>query len=340
MMTMTLMHVISFRLQSTAAVERCVLAIAIVFLTAGAKGLAMDATILKRTHLPSLPSASAIEVRAGELVVIGDDSPWLFTLHSNGEIARKALLLPGEKDTFRIPKDRKPDLEAMAVLSHRGAAFLCIFGSGSLAPQREVALLVAETGSGPTVQSRSLTSLYAAFRQDRVFEGQVPNIEAAALTANDLVLFQRGNKGRQNAIVRLSLAEMSDFLFDPGKAVPRFVAQAVDLPKIQDVSAGFSGAFALDAQRIAFSASVEATKDAYNDGKILGSFVGIVEERVSGTLNPVAARLLEASGKPSKSKLEGITLKSKTERELLLWGVVDNDNGSSELLEIRVRLDK
>ena len=96
------------------------------------------------------------------------------------------------------------------------------------------------------------------------------NIEATAFSDNSIFLFNR----KKNIIFKFIYKEfLAHLKGEP--AFPKVEISQFSLPKINGIEAGFSGATAMKlAPKIVFTASVEATSYAYNDGAILGSFVG------------------------------------------------------------------
>lgn len=109
--------------------------------------------------------------------------------------------------------------------------------------------------------------------------------------AGDQVFFlNRGNSG-PNLIFRADLGEVVAYMRGERETLSRIERYDVRLPVVQGFEATFSGADywpQLDA--LVFSASVEATGDAYADGAVLGSYLGVVrlEQLRSGTINDLS----------------------------------------------------
>ncbi len=103
---------------------------------------------------------------------------------------------------------------------------------------------------------------------------------------------------------------------------------------LENTIAGFSGACVLqDNSGLLFTASLEATSNAYNDGEILGSYIGTIkfndfDKGISNT-KPVIV-----NGEILKTKLEGVSIKSFKNNELKIITVSDNDDGTSWVYEI------
>ena len=289
----------------------------------------MTATILSENSLPGLPSASGVEIIGPVAYVIGDDSPYLYqldaaTLAPAGRIA----LFEAAADfaSGRMPKLVKPDLECMVALTWPdGRAGLLLLGSGSR-PNRARAWFVPAEGA-QVPEAVDLTLLYALLAA-QLPAGVVLNLEAAATTATELLLFQR-TVGRADAALLfvLPLAETLALLTNAPGANPPAVHQLVfGLPLIYGCPAGFSGATFVDG-RLFVSASVEDTADAVLDGAVLGSFVGVVDV-AAGTAT--LAQLAWADGRPYFGKVEGLAVRRQLADghfELLL--VTDDDAGGS-----------
>ena len=154
----------------------------------------LTATIISAAPLP-LPSASGIEIVGETAFVISDDAPFLYSF-CTADLMPNAPIRLFETAHFssgRIPKDLKPDLEAIAFLpaSSAGGAGLLVAGSGATAA-REGGFWVeidAENRSG-AVYPVSLAGLYRALRM-HLPAGQPLNLEACTSTATELLLFQR-----------------------------------------------------------------------------------------------------------------------------------------------------
>ena len=295
----------------------------------------MTATIHSEITLPGLPSASGIEILGATAYVIGDDSPNLYLLDA-------ATLAPiGQVPLFdatgfasgRIPKPEKPDLECLAALTWPdGRPGLLVLGSGSL-PTRARGWFVPTEGP-PVPEAVDLTALYAALRT-QLPAGVVLNLEAAATTATELLLFQR-TVGRADAALLFVLPLAAALSFMQGNApVPTVHQLVLELPLIDGCPAGFSGATFVDGQLLV-SASVENTADAVLDGDVLGSFVGVVDVAAR---TATFARLVWADGRAYYGKVEGLAVRQHLANgyfEVVL--VTDDDAGGSTAVIAQVRL--
>lgn len=287
----------------------------------------MTATILSENRIPDLPSASGIEILGPTAYVIGDDSPYLYLLDAAtlAVLSRVALFDTAAFGTGRIPKATKPDLEALAALTWPdGRAGVLVLGSGST-PAREVGWFVPVSG-GPPLRV-DLGPLYQQLRA-HLPAGVVLNLEAAATTETELLLFQR-TVGRADAALLFALPlapVLHQLAGTAGAKVPTPRQLVFELPQIDGCPAGFSGATFVHGH-LFVSASVENTTDAVLDGAVLGSFVGVVDVPAQ---KATFARLAWADGRPYHGKVEGLAVRLQLpdgRLELLL--VTDDDAGGS-----------
>ena len=297
----------------------------------------MTATILTENPIPGLPSASGVEIIGPVAYVIGDDSPVLYQLDAATLALTSQVLLFDAGPAFatgRIAKPAKPDLECLAALTWPdGRPGLLLLGSGSR-PNRARGWFVPT--ENPVPDAVDLTALYALLAA-RLPAGVVLNLEAAATTATELLLFQR-TVGRADAALLfvLPLAETLALLTGAaGAALPAVHQLVFELPLIDGCPAGFSGATFADGL-LFVSASVENTADAVLDGAVLGSFIGVVDV-AAGTAT--LARLAWADGRPYLGKVEGLAVRQQLAPghfELLL--VTDDDAGGSTAATAHLRL--
>ena len=297
----------------------------------------MTAAIQSETGLPGLPSASGIEIVGPTAYVVADDAPFLYALDA-ATLAPTGRIPLFETAGFaggRLPKATKPDLEALAACTWPGRGpGLLLLGSGS-APLRHCGYWVPlppVPGGAPPPEALHLGALYAAARA-ALPPGALLNIEAAATTATELLLLQRGvGAGAAAVVLRLPLAAALAHLAGQGPA-PTPAAQRFGLPAVDGCPAGFSGAMFLEG-RLWVTASVENTADPVRDGAVLGSFVGVLD-LATGTAD--FARLAWADGRAYRGKVEGLAQRRPLpggRQELLL--VTDDDQGGSTALVVEV----
>lgn len=303
----------------------------------------MRATIIRQLDLPNLPSASGVEILGETVYIIGDDSPYLYRFGAAELQLGQAITLfdTAHFSSGRIPKAIKPDLECLTALTdaRTGETGLLAFGSGATSA-REGGFWVP-IGNKPaavTVYPVGLGLLYARLRE-LLPAGVTLNLEAAAASATELLLFQRTvGAPAGNFIYRLPLAATLDYLQHRQLQLPPVRAQHFSLPEIEGKPAGFSGA-SFHEGGLFVTASVEDTTDAVLDGAVLGSFVGVLNPD-----NPTAAlasfaQLQLPDGQPYRGKVESVAVRRTLARgryELLL--VTDDDQGGSTAVLVEVQL--
>lgn len=281
-----------------------------------------------------LPSASGVAGLAGKIYVAGDDSPWLFAMDERFSIIEKFRISDWPTDEFdRILKPIKPDLESVATVTDDGVDFLVVLGSGSKLKTRETGFVVSDSGAvvRETDMQAAYTELKSAARINEL------NLEGFAVDDDDVFLLNRINGGG-NFLFRIDSQQFRDYMF--GRATTLGVVEtfSLKLPEIAGFEAGLSGAdFWRDRNSILFTASVEATGNSYDDGQILGSFIGVIDINSlrQETLNDVTAAsyLVQADDKPVLTKIESIVILDHNNTKVRGIAVSDNDDGSSEFLK-------
>ncbi|WP_045690211.1 DUF6929 family protein [Hymenobacter sp. AT01-02] len=301
----------------------------------------MQALIQQETALPNLPSASGVELVGNVAYVIGDDAPFLYQLDAASMVAGEPtpLFETAHFSTGRIPKDRKLDLECLTALTTAsGEKGLLALGSGATSVREQGFWVVLPHGPGAaaTVYPLALSGLYAALRK-QLPAGITLNLEAAATTPQELLLFQRTvGSAAGNLVFRLPLAATLSFLQHHTTQAPAVRHQFYHLPTIDGKPAGFSGAAFFEDQ-LFITASVEDTQDAVLDGAVLGSFVGLLDlKRESRQPVAVACTLLtQPDGQPYRGKVESVVVRRRSgsnRYELLL--VTDDDQGGSTAVSV------
>jgi hypothetical protein len=323
------------------------LATALVLMTFASGSHAADNIDIATTGpvvLKALPSGSGMTWHAGKYFVVGDDSPYLFTLNRKFAIVDKTLLQDHPlKKNGRIAKKIKPDHEAMATVAWNGAVWNLILGSGSKKGTRESGLLVAVNDKSVS-HVRDMAGLYREFAALAGFEaGQTVNIEGVAVARDAVYFFNRGNAG-QNLLFKVALADLMAYMTGQANRIADIRRYVVKLPRLEGREAGLSGADHWpEIDSLVYSASVEGTDNAYDDGAVLGSFLGLIplselEDGAPIDLTRSAQRLLSKGGVPLKTKVESIALTHTGPRQATAALVSDNDDGTSEFFDVVLSL--
>lgn len=289
----------------------------------------------------NLSSGSGMVVNDGKLMVVGDDSPWLFSVNNDFKINAKTLIdqFPVNKQN-RINHKIKPDFESMTMVNYLNKPYYLVMGSGSKAVLREQAYLMPVNGGEN--QKLSLSNLYAQLHKAAKFTQQEKiNIEGIANTGTEIFIFNRGNEGK-NAIFTINEKELMDYLEGKAQTLPSLKVYQVQLPKINGVQACFSGAdYWKDTNSMLFTASVEGNnQSSINDGAIQGSFIGVLPLKAlanKSTLDLTAySQEIKNNGKAVITKAESIAIENQTNKQANGYIVSDNDNGTSQFFTFTI----
>lgn len=267
-------------------------------------------------------AASGLALHGGRLVVAQDDASFLAVVASDGVAA---IALPRGVDgrrRFEVAignKLDKLDLESCVAVDDE----LWAFGSGSL-PMREK---ICRVQHGPP----RVLEASPFYRRLREALGCALNIEGAARVGDQLWLFHRGNTGAADvgpAVLRVDLSALRAWLDARGPVPAIADVEVFDLGAIEGAPLGFTDAVAY-AGAVLYLASAEATDNAIDDGRVLGSQLGVITaEAVRAT--PLAGERGEAV------KAEGLALDPA--RPGYAWVALDPDDPEppATLLEIEL----
>ncbi len=285
----------------------------------------MDFTISFRKVTREITGASGLVKCGGFYYALGDNSPFLFKLNGQFDIVLKYPIY-APYDHYQeepIPKSRKPDFEAFEVV---GENVMIGLGSGSKSPERDRAIVIT-LGNPISITRYDLAGFYSALKAVEILKGHELNIEAAAFVNQTLYLFNRG----KNIIFSLDYQKLLAFL-DGSLTCPEIHYDELELPYARGIQSGFSGATIDHASgTMIITSSVENTSNAYDDGEILGSYIGLVPIENRKIKPPVRWTPVEYQGSPLK--VESVAIDGwlgKRNVELVL--TVDNDDGQSHFL--------
>ncbi len=280
---------------------------------------------------PAHVSAASGLVRAGAwLYVIADDALHLAVFPAEGTAPGHSVrLFEGDlPDEPKARKAAKPDLEALCRLPPLAGCphgALLALPSGST-PERLRGALVPLAADG-TLAGEPRTIDFATLYTQLTRELGPLNIEGAAVTGSRLRLLNRGN-GAQGADALVDLdAERTLRALETGRlgADTLRTVRRWELGQVGGVRLSFTDAAPLPDGRIVFTAAAEDTRDAYADGPVKGSAVGV--------LAPDGTPLF-LDGVDALVKLEGVDARVEGGRiHLLLVADADDPAVAAPLLE-------
>lgn len=311
----------------------------------------MKISIVRKATLEGVASASAVEVVDGIIYILSDDSSCLYKIKHDLTILEKIVLYKtSAEDREHIPKPEKADLECMGQLSINGYKHLLILGSGSVSPQREKGFLIKL----PTNYNRkhlvweiNVKSLYNLLRShDEVSADERINLEGLAFGEENVYILNRGNgTGSYNVVLSFNKVEFIEYIQGHTEGVPFPSVRKVDLPEIKGIKSGFTGADFFD-QQFWITCSAEDTPNAYDDGEVKGSMMGILEitHEYTGRFMEEVIRMktiaaFEENDGIFSSKIESVSVYEKDQTgAYTALAVTDNDGKPSELLLLDIKL--
>jgi hypothetical protein len=291
------------------------------------KKIALETT----QQFPAYPSASGIEYFRGHYYIMGDDATHLLVLDSNLTVKDSIRVWPG--DEKRIPKNSKPDFEALSIIrADNNGPRLLLTGSGSLPPHRDSACLF-----DPATSTSTLLSLDTFYHRIKARGLEQLNLEGACTIPGLFIFSNRGNKSfRKNHLILTS----DDFWMRQTTAPITLIkiGSNIDSNSFQGVS---GLAYMRNGDRLLLTVSTEDTKSAYEDGAIGKSYLWIVDnissKRRWNSINPNRIIDLEDIDPAFKgNKIESVCVTAETRNYLHLALVADNDDGGSRLFRIRI----
>jgi hypothetical protein len=291
-----------------------------------------EASVTDEIYFQNMPSASGIVKFQDSYYVIGDDSPYLFQLDSGFELTNKIQIFSKKKlQDGRLPKKHKPDFECITIVPWGNDNDLLVFGSGSK-KERDVLIRIDINKGKENIESYSLKKFYKHLSKKSKGNGKL-NIEGAGFWKNNLILLNRSD----NTLFKIDLDDFKEYMRDNDNKKPKIESITFNLPSTNGIPARFSGATILpDEDLIVFTASVENDPNWIINDNIVCSYLGIIDMNQLENNKPVC-KLIKKDNKPIQEKVESIYIINKNETSIKLVGVIDNDNGSSKLIEIEFK---
>ena len=206
--------------------------------------------------IPHLSNASAMEYFDYYLYIVGDDAPFYYILDEGGEvIAQKPIEQTPHPHPYRMPSDKKADLECGVRIEVGDKQYFLALGSGSQSPQRDKGYVIPLNNPEDTevIKELNLKPLYDNLRH----HNNIKNLSLeAGITYKDsedksrIVLFNRGGQFQKNAIIffsnpgglheKIKEAIKNRRDLDTEDVLPE--AFDFDLPLIHGIAPGITGA--------------------------------------------------------------------------------------------------
>lgn len=241
-------------------------------------------------------ATSGIVYKDNSLFIISDNSSYLYEYQINKKQLNKIKLY--KKSQENSIKKEKLDFESITLYHNK----LYIYGSGSTKKRDTRFTYNLENQE---VKVKNLSKLYTKLRDFTSISEDELNIEGIIIDDKNQYFFQRGNG-----------VNSKNGLFIRNKATKELQFISIKLPKIKEVEATFTDAILID-EKVYFLAAAEDTTSTYNDGEILGSYIG--------SFNLKDFELIFIEKISDTNKFEGLTLYKKLENEFEFLLCEDND---------------
>ena len=256
-------------------------------------------------------SASGLIHKDDSLFIISDNSTFLYEYSIKEKGLHKIKLFENSQDN--IPKKDKLDFESITQKGNK----LYLFGSGST-PNRNKRISYDLTSTA--IEEKDMSVIYEKLKQTASISDDDLNLEGALFHNEKWYLFQRGNGAQSKNGIFVLDKEAYDIHFFP-----------IPLPKIQNIEATFTDAILVE-DKIYFLAAVENTTSTYDDGEVLGSFIGALS--IDNFELTFTQKISETH------KFEGLTLfaNSKEKIELLLCEDKDTETLETDIYKLTIDL--
>ena len=287
-----------------------------------------QAKLVAIQSLPGYPSGSGLAYHNGHIYLMGDDAAQLLVTDTLFNVTDSIGVF--ESAEKRMAKDKKTDVEAIALINRNSTPLLLMPGSGSLSPQRDscitVDLLTKEK------KHYSLAVFYSRLRAAGIRD---LNIEGATSLPFGMALVSRGNKG----FPRNTLILTTDrFLENQETADFKLIKTGAN----SDTST-FTGISGMDyshrTDQLLLTVSTEDTQNSYDDGAIGKSYLWIIDnislkKELEGINPDKIIDLEEMDPRFKGQKIESVCIvaEDKNKREVIL--TADDDKGGTVLFRV------
>jgi hypothetical protein len=291
--------------------------------------------------ISDFPSGSSINFHKGHLYLIGDDSTHILILDTSYNKVDTVHLFDFEEK--RISKSEKIDLEGSVIYELQGVDHMLIVGSASRKNRKRIILI-------PFSENRlDFKTLKNALHKTKDFMKRIEasgvqeiNLEGVSLLKDDLILGNRGNRSQQSNHIIITDKNYWEHQDDA-----KLTIQKLKLPEsLASDALGLSElCYIKDLDTLLITFTNEDTHNAYDDGAIGNSYLGIIKNASTKLHTPELVveeviNLCEVDPIFGCQKIEGICVESIIAADVLLHLVADNDLGESRLFKIKMPASK
>ena len=261
-------------------------------------------------------SASGLIYKNNSILIIGDNSGFLYEYHLDSQDLKRHPLL--ENPIENTPKKDKADFEALTDFGDS----LYVFGSGST--QKRNKMIQVNSSTKKVIATNDIADLYAVMQNFGEIKPEDFNIEGAIYNGERWFLLNRGN-GSSNKNVLFTIRGKNlanDFTI---------ISNTYILPKIKGVRSSFTDGILVD-DSIYFLATAEDTESTYDDGEVLGSLIG--------SINLKTMKIDFTKKISSTHKFEGLSLYANSKEKIEFLLCEDKDSEVLETAIYKLTLDK
>lgn len=278
--------------------------------------------------LPGYPSGSGLAFQNGHIYLMGDDAAQLLVTDTLFKVTDSIGIF--ESAEKRFAKEKKTDIEAIALINRNKTSLLLMPGSGSLSPNRDSCIIIDLLTKEK--KHHNLSVFYSRLRAAGIHD---LNIEGATSLPFGIGLISRGNKSfRRNTLI------LTDHLFWENQETANFKLIRTGANSDTSIFTGISGMdYSYRTDQLLLTVSTEDTHNSYDDGPIGKSYLWIINnissKRELEGINPDKVIDLEEMDPRFKGqKIESVCIitEDKNKRELIL--TADDDKGGTVLFRI------
>ena len=261
-------------------------------------------------------SASGLIYKDNSLLIIGDNSGFLYEYQMDSKDLKRHPLL--ENPIENTLKKDKADFEAITQFGDS----IYIFGSGSTEKRNK--MIQVNATDKKIIATNDLSDLYAVMQNFGDIKPEDFNLEGAIYNGESWFLLNRGNgSSHKNVIFTIEGKNLTnDFTI---------LSNDYKLPKIKGVRSSFTDGIIVG-DSIYFLATAEDTESTYDDGEVLGSFIG--------SINLKTMKIDFTQKISSSHKFEGLTLFTNSKEKIEFLLCEDKDTEVLETEIYKLTLDK